>query len=160
MGVAGMIGRFGVKGLLPMGGVGEGDVPLPSAPEVGAKNQGEGRNAAAGIGVPRAWVTGADVPTAGGGAVRDKTRSTGCAGKGAALRSAAVEATQTAVTTACGSFNQMARVPCQARQVQVRRSKTIMPMTRTSDGRWCGGVHRGMREPAGWRNRATETPHK
>ncbi len=142
-----VVTRIGILGVPPVPGGKVGGVP-PPLPEVGIKYKGMGRNAAGGNWSPGVWaigpwVVGAGVLAAGGGAVRDETRSTGCAGNGTALRNAAAEATQAAVANACGSFSQAARVPCQARHVQVTRSNTIMRKTRAFGGQWHRGVWRG-----------------
>lgn len=71
------------------------------------------------------WLAGAGA-LMGGGVLRDLTRTMGCGGNGAALRRAATDTTQAAVTTACGSFSQAARVPVQVCQVQVRRLNIII----------------------------------
>ena len=141
----------GTPGVPPPPGDRGGGVPPPPT-EVGIKYTGEGRKPATGSAVPSAWGAGlwgtdAGALAAGGGAVRDETRSTGCAGIGAALRRVAAETTQAAVAIACGSFSHAARVPVQARQVQVTQSNTIIGIALAPDDQRCGPILGWPEEP-------------
>jgi hypothetical protein len=104
-------------------------IPLPKLPpsKAAGTNSGGGKNIAIGRGLSGAGavIAGRDV----GGAAY---RWAGSAGSGEVPRSARVESTQRLVATACGSFSQAARVPCQGRQPQIWWSNIIRRTGRTS----------------------------